>query len=123
MPDNPACAGIDAPVVTDRAGEPTTPAGLISAWEHAYYTLRDAPAALTHVDPAAGLSVEALAAGIASIPPGTRWCVGITPIAESAAQVHLAEQRPGGDRVDYLQLINLRRTGNRLVITNFQARP
>ncbi|MGW4368089.1 hypothetical protein ACWEKT_20840 [Nocardia takedensis] len=120
-----ACTGLSGAVVTDTAGDPHSMAGVIAAFEHAYYQRRDAEAALRLVAPEAGLVPEALAAGIASIPTGSTHCVAITPVAEATAEVHLVERHPDGARIDYLQLINVRATtptGGDLVISNIQKR-
>ncbi|WP_051027281.1 hypothetical protein [Nocardia higoensis] len=118
-----ACTGLTGTSVTDVAGDTRSMPGVIAAFEHAYYRRRDAAAALGLVAPEAGLTTDALAAGIASIPAGTTHCVAITPIAETAAEVHLAELHLDGSRVDYLQLINTRTTAHgEVLITNIQKR-
>ncbi|MEV0538203.1 hypothetical protein [Nocardia salmonicida] len=116
------CAGLAGTVVTDRAGDPNTLEGVIASFEAAYYIDRDAAKAMVLLAPDTGITVEALAAGIASIPPGTRHCVAITPIAPGTATVHIAEVHPDRKRVDYLQLINTRPadTNGALLISNFQ---
>ncbi|WP_435593751.1 hypothetical protein [Nocardia sp. bgisy118] len=116
------CAGLSGTVVTDRAGDPATLEGLIASFEAAYYIDRDASKAMLLVAPETGITAEGLAAGIATIPPGTRHCVAITPITPSTANVHIAEVRPDLERIDYLQLINTRPadTGSALLISNFQ---
>lgn len=117
-----ACAGLTGDIVTDSAGDPSSVTGVIAAFEHAYYTARDAEAALRLTVPEAGLDPHILAGGIASIPAGTRHCVAITTLADTAADVHLVEKRPDGQRRDYLQVINARRDGDRMLITNIQKR-
>ncbi|MGY2093526.1 hypothetical protein [Nocardia gipuzkoensis] len=116
------CAGLSGTVVTDRAGDPATLEGLIASFEAAYYIDRDAAKATALLAPESGITFEGLAAGIATIPPGTRHCVAITPITPSTANVHIAELRPDRERIDYLQLINTRPadTGTALLISNFQ---
>ncbi|PKV98934.1 hypothetical protein [Nocardia fluminea] len=116
------CAGLSGTVVTDRAGDPSTLEGLIASFEAAYYIDRDAGKATGLLAPETSITAEGLAAGIASIPPGTRHCVAITPIAPGTATVHIAEVHPDRKRVDYLQLINTRPadTGGGLLISNFQ---
>ncbi|MEV4204356.1 hypothetical protein [Nocardia salmonicida] len=116
------CAGLSGEVVTDRAGDPATLVGVIASFEAAYYIDRDAAKAMAVLAPETGITVGGLAAGIASIPPGTRHCVSITPIAAGTATVHIAELHPDHKRVDYLQLINTRPadTGGALLISNFQ---
>ncbi|WP_227999103.1 hypothetical protein [Nocardia australiensis] len=116
------CAALTGTVVTDRAGDPATLAGLIASFEAAYYLDRDAGKATGLLAPETGITADALAAGIATIPPGTRHCVAITPITPSTANVHIAEMHPDRTRIDYLQLINTRPadTGTALLISNFQ---
>ncbi|NKY26239.1 hypothetical protein [Nocardia gamkensis] len=120
------CAGLSGEVVTDRAGDPATLAGVIASFESAYYIDRDASKAMPLLAPETGITAEALAAGIASIPPGTRHCVAITAITPTTANVHIAELRPDRTRVDYLQLINTRPAADTgtgtalLLISNFQ---
>ncbi|MGW6332197.1 hypothetical protein [Nocardia rhamnosiphila] len=121
-PHGAACEGLTGETVTTGTAAPGTIAGAITAFEAAYYRQRDAAAALRWVAPEAGISPEALAAGIASIPAGTRHCVAVTPLANGVAEVHLAEARLGGQRIDYLQLINLRDTADGPIITNIQNR-
>ncbi|MGS2809265.1 MULTISPECIES: hypothetical protein [Nocardia] len=116
------CTGLTGTVVTDRAGDRATLEGLIASFEAAYYIDRDAAKAMLLLAPETGITVEGLAAGIATIPPGTRHCVAITPIAATAATVHIVELHPDRTRTDYLQLINTRpaEPGGALVISNFQ---
>ncbi|MET8778993.1 hypothetical protein ABZV58_28655 [Nocardia sp. NPDC004654] len=118
-----ACAGLSGQTVTDGQGDTHSQAGVIAAFEHAYYVQRNAEAALRLIAPEVGIIPEALAAGIASIPPGTVHCVAITPIADGAADVHLVELHPDGQRIDYLQLINVgHNPDGATVITNVQKR-
>ncbi|WP_280453720.1 hypothetical protein [Nocardia brasiliensis] len=117
-----ACTGLSGTTVTDNAGDTASLTGVIAAFEHAYYVQRDAAAALALVAPTAGLTLEGLAAGIASIPPGTTHCVAITPLADSLAEVHLAERHLDGSRMDYLQLINAGAGEHGTVIINIQKR-
>ncbi|MEV0033361.1 hypothetical protein [Nocardia sp. NPDC050793] len=116
------CTGLTGEVVTDSAGDPATLAGVIASFEAAYYIHRDAARAMPLLAPESGITFEGLAAGIASVPPGTRHCVAITPITPTTANVHIAEIRPDRTRTDYLQLINTRPadTGGALLISNVQ---
>ncbi|MFF2085424.1 hypothetical protein ACFVVM_16745 [Nocardia sp. NPDC058176] len=118
-----ACTGLSGTVVTDRAGDPATVPGVIASFQAAYYLQRDAEAATRLLAPEAGIAVEGLAAGIASIPPGTTHCVAITPISETTANVHVAELRADRHRIDYLQLVNTRpgESGVPLLISNIQG--
>lgn len=116
------CRGLMAPTVTENNATPTSLAGVIAAFEYAYYRQRSAETAIILVAPESGLQRDSLAAGIATVPTGTRHCVAITPIADTAADVHLVEVRPDGTRTDYLQVINTRRSEAGLLITNIQKR-
>ncbi|MGF6886318.1 hypothetical protein ABIA39_000285 [Nocardia sp. GAS34] len=117
-----ACAGLSGTVVTDRAGDPATVAGVIATFEAAYYDTRSGEQAARLLAPEAGITPQALGAGIASIPAGTTHCVSITLIAPATADVHLAEVHPDGTRVDYLQLINTRPTPGGMLITHVQSK-
>lgn len=117
-----ACQGLTGTTVTDAAGDNHSLAGVIAGFQHAYYVQRSADAAMRFLGPESGIVVEALAAGIGSIPPGTTHCVAITPIAETAAEVHVVEVRPDRSRIDYLQLVNVRPSQPDTVITNVQRR-
>ncbi|WP_157116567.1 hypothetical protein [Nocardia vaccinii] len=105
-PASGVCAGLSGAVVTTSAGNPATLEGVIATFEAAYYSARSAPDALRVVAPEAGITEQGLAAGIASIPPGTTHCVAITPVTANTATVHLVELHPDQHRVDYLQVIN-----------------
>lgn len=118
---SPACAGLTGAVVTDRAGDTGTVAGLIATFEFAYYTTRSAEEAIRTLAADSGIVPQALVDGIASIPPGTRHCVAINLLAGGAADVHVVELHPDLSRVDYLQLINTRRTPAGLAISNIQG--
>ncbi|MBF6325886.1 hypothetical protein [Nocardia cyriacigeorgica] len=117
-----ACEGLTGATVTAADGDRATLPGAIAAFEFAYYARRDAHTAMAVVAPEAGLQVEVLAAGIASIPHGTTHCVAITPIAVTTAEVHLVELGPDGHRTDYLQVINTRLLDGTALITNIQKR-
>ncbi|MGW5918455.1 hypothetical protein ACWFPY_05640 [Nocardia fluminea] len=118
-----ACAGVTAQIVTAGAGDTATVAGVIAAFEHAYYVTRSAEQVLRLASPQAGLAHEPLAAAITALPIGTTHCVGVTSIAENTAEVHLVELHPDGRRFDYLQVINVSAVEPAgLVITNIQKR-
>lgn len=122
-PASPACAGLGGPqgtIVTDRGGDRDTLIGVIAAFEQGYYAQRSVAALTPLLAPDAGLDPARLAAGIASIPIGTRHCVAITPVSSNAADVHIVELHPDGTRVDYLQLLDARIAAGATVITNIQ---
>ncbi|MFX0578835.1 hypothetical protein [Nocardia nepalensis] len=118
-----ACTGLSGTLVTDRPADTSaTVAGVIAAFEAAYYIDRSAEAAMRVLAPESGITAEGLAAGIASIPIGSTHCVAITPISETTANVHVVELHPDRQRVDYLQVINTRTgEGGGLLISNVQG--
>ncbi|MDN2500328.1 hypothetical protein FHY52_27115 [Nocardia nova] len=79
---------------------------MIATFEDAYYRLRSAEAAVQVLALETGITLESLAAGIATIPLGTTYCVAITPVTSNTANVHIVELHPDHKRVDYLQVIN-----------------
>ncbi|MEV5835370.1 hypothetical protein [Nocardia sp. NPDC052112] len=115
----PACQGLTAPVVTATPEGPDPMTRAIAGFEYAYYQ-GNPEAALRFLAPDARILPEALAAGIASIPKDTRHCVAITPIADTTATVHLVELHPDNQRIDYLQVINVRITDAVAAIVNIQ---
>ncbi|MBH0777694.1 hypothetical protein [Nocardia bovistercoris] len=121
-PGEGACTGLSGTVVTDGPGDRATVAGVIAAFQAAYYLTRDPDAAMGLVAPEAGITRDGLAAGIASVPVGARHCVAVTPISASTANVHVVQLNPDGLRVDYLQLVNTRPgEGTALLISNVQS--
>lgn len=120
-----ACKGLSGTTITSDAGDDASLTGVIAAFEHAYYVRRDPAAAMGVLAPDTGINAEALAAGIASIPPGSTHCVAITPIADTAAEIHLVELHPDRTRDDYLQVVNVAPRADRphaVWITNIQKR-
>ncbi|MBF6095751.1 hypothetical protein [Nocardia cyriacigeorgica] len=120
-----ACMGLSGTTITSDAGDDASLTGVIAAFEHAYYVRRDPAAAMGVLAPDTGITAEALAAGIASIPTGTTHCVAITPIADTAAEIHLVQLHPDRSRVDYLQLVNVSPRADHpheVWITNIQKR-
>lgn len=118
-----ACTGLSGTLVTDRPADTTaTVAGVIAAFEAAYYIDRSAEAAMRLLAPESRITADGLAAGIASIPIGSTHCVAITPISETTANVHVVQLGPDRQRVDYLQVINTRPgDGGGLLISNVQG--
>jgi hypothetical protein len=115
------CAGLSGVVVTERGGDPSTVPGVIATFEDAYYTQRNAEAAVRVIAAESGITQQALAAGIATIPAGTVHCVAITPVTLNTANVHLVEVHPDHKRVDYLQVINtITGPGGGLLISHVQ---
>lgn len=83
---------------------------VIRAFEHRYYSQRSGQAARELVspdaDPSAPFTVTAnLDAGIATVPAGTTYCLGIAPVLAGVYAVTITETRPDGARSQYAQQI------------------
>lgn len=87
-------------------GDQKTGAGVIAAFEHAYYITRSADAVRALATPDTSLPLaEKIQAGIDSVPVGTTHCVRITAITAGVYSVVLAEMRPGIAPAQYPQTI------------------
>lgn len=90
---------------TDQ-GDQKTGAGVIAAFEHAYYITRSADAVRALATPDTSLPLAGkIQAGIDSVPVGTTHCVRITAITAGVYSVVLAEMRPGIAPAQYPQTI------------------
>lgn len=87
-------------------GDQKTGAGVIAAFEHAYYITRSADAVRALATPDTSLPLaDKIQAGIDSVPVGTTHCVRITAITSGVYSVVLAEMRPGIAPEQYPQTI------------------
>lgn len=105
----PWCEGRGPGAAVAGAGDTRSVPALVAAFEHAYYDLRDAKAARALVAADARVGDEAaLAAGIAEIPQGTRWCALVRDSGTAGTvAVDLYERRPSGELEIYKQLISV----------------
>ena len=97
---------------------------VILAFQHAYYVTRSATAARALTTPDAQVSpVEAIEAGIATIPVGTRYCLTITPSSteESTYAVVIIETRPDSQVRTYQQTVSVTSRDNKTLITRIGA--
>ena len=95
-PPAPAVAETDATACRTDPGDQKSGAGVIAAFEHAYYVARSATAVRALTTPDTSLpTAEKIQAGIDTVPTGTTHCVRITPIAAGIYSVALTEIRPG----------------------------
>lgn len=90
-------------------GSPSSPTGVVAAFEHAYYVQRDAEAAVALTTPDSGISATHLDLdGIARLPAGTRHCVDVQAVDAQHLEVVLTELRPGAAAVEIHQRIAVR---------------
>ncbi|MDV8070824.1 hypothetical protein R4P64_30325 [Rhodococcus sp. IEGM 1366] len=90
---------------TDQ-GDQETGAGVIAAFEHAYYVTRSGAGVRALATPDTSLPLaDKIQAGIDSVAVGTTHCVRITPITAGVYSVVLAEMRPGIAPAQYPQTI------------------
>ncbi|MGW6728766.1 hypothetical protein ACWF9G_22940 [Nocardia sp. NPDC055029] len=121
----PSCAATRQPNVVVGNGTGSTGSGpdAILAFQHAYYTTRSGAAARKVTTPDASVSaVEVVDAGIATIPPGTRHCITITPSGKpDQFKVVIAEVRPDLSVRSYQQLVTVAAVGADTLITEIGA--
>lgn len=101
-------------VTGDGAGDRKSVAGVVLAFEHAYYTERDAKKALSLTSKDSPMvDATALQEGIDSVPRGTEYCVSITTDGDEA-RVELTEARPSAPPETFTQTITTSRAGDRV---------
>lgn len=87
-------------------GDQKSGAGVIAAFEHAYYVTRSGTAVRALTTPDTSLPAqEKIQAGIDTVPTGTTHCVRITPIAAGIYFIALTEMRPGQPPTQFPQTI------------------
>ncbi|REK83741.1 hypothetical protein DVG80_04570 [Rhodococcus erythropolis] len=96
----------DATACRTDPGDQKSGAGVIAAFEHAYYVTRSGTAVRALATPDTCLpSVDKIQAGIDTVPTGTTHCVRITPISAGIYSVALTEMRPGQPPAQFPQTI------------------
>ncbi|MFJ6262843.1 hypothetical protein [Rhodococcus erythropolis] len=102
----PAVAETDATACRTDPGNQKSGAGVITAFEHAYYVTRSGTAVRALTTPDTSLPAkEKIQAGIDTVPTGTTHCVRITPISAGIYSVALTEMRPGQPPAQFPQTI------------------
>ncbi|MFD4785159.1 hypothetical protein ACFWNH_29490 [Rhodococcus qingshengii] len=95
-------------------GDQKSGAGVIAAFEHAYYVTRSGTAVRALTTPDTSLPAqEKIQAGIDTVPTGTTHCVRITPIAAGIYSVALTEMRPGQPPAQFPQTITAKELDGR----------
>lgn len=108
----------EAGVTGSGAGDTESVAGVILAFEHAYYSTRDADKALELTsDDSPLVDVDALQEGIDSVPAGTEHCVSITADGDTA-KVEITEARPSQAPEIFVQEITTSRDGDQVEIVD-----
>lgn len=116
----PGCKPVRTPELVRGNGPGSTGSGpdAILAFQHGYYTVRSGAVAREVVTPDAAVSPpEVIDAGIAITPPGTRYCITITPLARNTYTVLIAETRPDTSRRNYQQEVTVAPVGDATLIT------
>ena len=107
-------AEIDPTACRTDPGDQTSGAGVIAAFEHAYYVARSGTVVRELTTPDTSLPAkEKIQAGIDTVPTGTTHCVRITPIAAGIYSVALTEMRPGQPPTQFPQTITTKELGGR----------
>lgn len=105
-------------VTGSGSGDTESVAGVIFAFEHAYYSSRDAEKALDLTsDDSTLVDANALQEGIDSVPAETEHCVSITTDG-GTADVEITEARPSQAPETFVQEITTSRDGDRVEIVD-----
>ena len=92
----PASSDVDDECRADR-GDQNSGAGVIAAWNHAYYIARNAVTARALATPNSSVvPAEQLQGFIDSVPVGTNYCMRAKALSEDIYLVDLSELRPEG---------------------------
>ncbi|ROZ53011.1 hypothetical protein EEB12_28755 [Rhodococcus sp. WS1] len=92
----PASSEVDDECRADR-GDQNSGAGVIAAWNHAYYIQRNAGAARALATPNSSVvPADQLQGFIDSVPVGTNYCMRAKALSEDVYLVDLSELRPEG---------------------------
>ncbi|WP_153347011.1 hypothetical protein [Nocardia aurantia] len=122
-PSNCSDAKQDSVTTGNGPGDVTSDTGAILGYQYAYYTERDAVAALTFVTPEArkSLSANRIQDDIDhAIPPGTVHCVRIQQIRDNVYVVATAEYHPDGATHVYSEQVRTVTVDGRHLIESVQ---
>ena len=101
---------------SDR-GDQKTAAGVIAAFEHAYYVLRSGEAARALTTPGSPLpTADKIQAGIDTVPLGTSYCLRAIETTNDHYTVVLTETRPGEPATQFTQTITTTHIDGRWLI-------
>ena len=104
-------------------GDVSTQVGVIAAFEHAYYELRDAEAVVALTTPESAISATRVhTEGIALLPAEMSYCVTVTAINATTHSVELVERHPGGADVVINQEVDVIPYGQEFRIAQVRAR-
>ncbi|KZM75530.1 hypothetical protein AWN90_19330 [Nocardia terpenica] len=117
-------------MVTDRTVEGTATGGsdsgpdAVMAFETAYYTKRSGAAtrAVTTPDAQVPAAAAVIQAGIGSIPPGSEFCVVVSPAGTDAWHVDVTETRSTRPPTLYRQMVTTVSVDGRVLITGISQR-
>ncbi|WP_280470649.1 hypothetical protein [Nocardia farcinica] len=118
----PAAAS-SAPAGGCRAerGDQNSGEGVIRAFEYAYYVTRSAAEARSLAAPTSSvMPADALQPVIDAVPPGTTYCLQLTPIGANAYVTVLSEIRPGQQPQRWTQTVTTTQIDGRWYVDQFQ---
>ncbi len=100
------------------AGDQNSGEGVIAAFEHAYYTLRSADAAIALLTPGAAPFAADMQSAINATPEGTTYCMTVTGVSAGTYAMELDESRPSGKGASLYQRITTAVIDGRHFITS-----
>lgn len=117
------CEESESDKATTGAGEGDTDsvAGVVLAFEHAYYVERDAEQVAPLLSEDTKLTnLDALQEGIDSVERGTTHCVHVAAAEDGVAEVELTETAPDGAETVYQQHVTTTREGGEVRIVSIE---
>ncbi|WP_225730956.1 MULTISPECIES: hypothetical protein [unclassified Nocardia] len=102
-------------------GDQKSGAGVIAAFQYAYYVTRSGEAARKLATPTSSVQpAEALQGFIDAVPPGTTYCLRIVALAEDVYTTVLSELRPGQQPAQFAQTVTTRKIGDNWFVDVFK---
>lgn len=113
-PADPCPDSVEGDTTTgDGAGDQSSPAGAVLAWNHNYYVTRSAKNAKAVTTENAVATEPELQKAIDAVPAGSTHCVTITDLGKGLLRVKLAVTAPQGQPDLKPQLVQTTRAGGR----------
>lgn len=108
-------------ITGSSAGDLESPAGVVLAFQHAYYVDRDADKVKPLLAKESEIrDLDALQKGIDSVDEGTTHCVQVEAPKEGRANVEVAEIAPDGTQTIYRQMVTTSRESGEVRIVSIQ---
>ncbi|MGB7237800.1 MAG: hypothetical protein WBD41_17720 [Rhodococcus sp. (in: high G+C Gram-positive bacteria)] len=116
----PAAASLGDDCAADR-GDQKSGAGVIKAFQYAYYIRRDGAAARALATPRSSvLDAAALQSSIDAVPPGSTYCLAITDVDPAIHLARMTVLQPNQPPDSFIQTITTENVGGTWFVATFQ---